>query len=121
MLGSRVDMNFGAGATLVPLIREKKIKALAVTSAARSAELPNVPTMIECGLPSLTTVTHYGLFGPAGIPADLVAKLNGEMNESLKSAEVRTTRQMSASNRWAGRRRTLPPSSRSNCNNGLRS
>lgn len=89
MLGGRVDMNFGAGATLVPLIREKKIKALAVTSAARSAELPNVPTMIECGLPSLTTVTHYGLFGPTGIPADVVAKLNGEMNEGLKSAEVR--------------------------------
>jgi tripartite-type tricarboxylate transporter receptor subunit TctC len=91
MLGGRVDMNFGAGATLVPLIREKKIKALAVTSAARSAELPNVPTMIESGLPSLTTVTHYGLFGPAGIPADVVAKLNGEMNEGLKSAEVRAT------------------------------
>src|SRR5512133_3835399 len=53
MLGGRVDMNFGAGATLVPLIREKKIKALAVTSAARSAQLPNVRTMIECGLPTL--------------------------------------------------------------------
>jgi tripartite-type tricarboxylate transporter receptor subunit TctC len=91
MLGGRVDMNFGAGATLVPLIRERKIKALAVTSPARSAELANVPTMIECGLPSLTTVTHYGLFGPAGIPADVVVKLNGEMNEGLKSAEVRAT------------------------------
>ena len=47
--------------------------------------------MTECGLPSLTTVTHYGLFGPAGIPADVVAKLNDEMNEGLKSAEVRAT------------------------------
>jgi tripartite-type tricarboxylate transporter receptor subunit TctC len=91
MLGGRVDMNFGAGATLVPLIREKKIKALAVTSPTRSSELPDVPTMIECGLPSLTTVTHYGLFAPAGIPADVVAKLNGEMNEGLRSAEVRAT------------------------------
>jgi tripartite-type tricarboxylate transporter receptor subunit TctC len=88
MLGGRVDMNFGAAATLLPLIREKRIKALAVTSPSRSAELPNVPTMIECGLPTLTTVTHYGLFGPAGIPADVVAKLNGEINEGLKSAEV---------------------------------
>jgi tripartite-type tricarboxylate transporter receptor subunit TctC len=89
MLGGRVDMNLGAGATLVPLIRDKKIKALAVTSPTRSAELPNVPTMIECGLPSLTTVTHYGLFGPAGIPADIVGKLNGEMNAGLKSDDVR--------------------------------
>src|SRR6266550_8472002 len=78
MLGGRVDMNFGAGATLVPLIREKKIKALAVTSPARSAELANVPTMMECGFLSVMTVTQYGLFGPAGIPADVVAKLNGE-------------------------------------------
>src|SRR6266540_922686 len=68
MLGGRIHMNLGAGATLVPLIRDGKIKALVVTSPARSAELANVPTMIECGLPSLTTVTHYGLFGPAGIP-----------------------------------------------------
>jgi tripartite-type tricarboxylate transporter receptor subunit TctC len=89
MLGGRVDMNLGTGATLVSLIRDNKIKALAVTNPTRSAELPNVPTMIECGLPGLTTVTHYGLFAPAGIPADIVAKLNGEMNAGLKSAEVR--------------------------------
>jgi Uncharacterized protein conserved in bacteria len=91
MLGGRVDMNFGAGATLLPFIRENKIKALAVTSPTRSTELPDVPTMIECGLPSLTTVTHYGLFGLAGIPADVVTKLNGEMNEALETPEVRAS------------------------------
>jgi tripartite-type tricarboxylate transporter receptor subunit TctC len=89
MLGGRVDMNFGAGATLMPLIRENSIKALAVTSPTRSAELPDVPTMIECGLASLTTVTHYGLFGPAGIPADVVARLNREINEGLSTPDVR--------------------------------
>ena len=91
MLGGRVDMNFGAGATLLPFIRENKIKALAVTSPTRSTELPDVPTMIECGLPSLTTVTHYGLFGLAGTPADVVTKLNGEMNEALETPEVRAS------------------------------
>jgi tripartite-type tricarboxylate transporter receptor subunit TctC len=91
MLGGRVDMNFGAGATLLPFIRDNKIKALAVTSPTRSTELPDVPTMIECGLPSLTTVTHYGLFGLAGIPADVVTKLNGEMNEALEMPEVRAS------------------------------
>jgi tripartite-type tricarboxylate transporter receptor subunit TctC len=91
MLGGRVDMNFGAGATLLPFIRENKIKALAVTSPTRSTELPDVPTMIECGLPSLTTVTHYGLFGLAGIFADVVTKLNGEMNEALETPEVRAS------------------------------
>lgn len=91
MLGGRVDMNFGAGATLLPLIRENTIKALAVTSPTRSAELPDVPSMIECGLPSLTTVTHYGLFGPAGIPAEVVARLNGEINEALETPDVRAS------------------------------
>jgi tripartite-type tricarboxylate transporter receptor subunit TctC len=93
MLGGRIHMNFGAGATLVPLIREGKIKALAVTSEKRGAELPDVPTMIESGLPDLTTVTYYGFLGPAGTPADVVAQINGDINESLKSPELRVTMQ----------------------------
>ena len=93
MLGGRIHMNFGAGATLVPLIREGKIKALAVTSEKRGAELPDVPTMIESGLPDLTTVTYYGFLGPAGTPADVVARINGDINESLKSPELRVTMQ----------------------------
>jgi tripartite-type tricarboxylate transporter receptor subunit TctC len=91
MLGGRIHMNLGAGATLVPLVRQGKIKALAVTSAKRTDELPEVPTMAESGLPTLTTVTYYGFFGPAGTPADVVAKLNGEVNEALKSAELRAS------------------------------
>jgi len=89
LLGGRVDMNFGAAATLLPLIRENTIKPLAATSPTRSAELPDVPTMIECGLASLTTVTHYGFFGPAGIPAEVVERLNGEINAALEMPEVR--------------------------------
>ena len=89
MLGGRVDMNFGTETTHLPLIRERKIKGLAVTSPARSAELRNVPTMIECGLPNLTTVTHYGFLGPAGIPADVIATLNRDTNDALESADVR--------------------------------
>jgi tripartite-type tricarboxylate transporter receptor subunit TctC len=91
MLGGRIHMNLGAGATLVPLIREGRIKALAVTSPARGRELPDVPTMAESGLPDLTTVTYYGFFGPAGTPAEVIAKLNGEVNEALKSAELRAS------------------------------
>ena len=91
MLGGRIQMNLGAGATLVPLIRDGKIKALAVTSPKRSAELADVPTMIESGLPGLTTVTYYGFLGPAGTSADVVARINGEVNESLKSSELRAS------------------------------
>jgi tripartite-type tricarboxylate transporter receptor subunit TctC len=91
MLGGRIHMNLGAGATLVPLIREGKIKALAVTSPQRSAELPDVPTMAESGYPELTTVTYYGFFGPAGTPADVVTRINREINDALKSAELRAS------------------------------
>jgi tripartite-type tricarboxylate transporter receptor subunit TctC len=106
MLGGRVDMNLGAGATLLPLIRENTIKALAVTSPARSPELPDVPTMIECGLASLTTVTHYGLFGPAGIPADVVARTakSTKLSKRLKFARAF---EAPASNRPAARRTIL--------------
>jgi tripartite-type tricarboxylate transporter receptor subunit TctC len=88
MLGGRIQMNFGAGATLVPQVLQGKIKALAVTSAKRIPELPDVPTMAESGLPALTTVTYYGFFGPAGTPPEVVGKINGEINEVLKSAEL---------------------------------
>jgi tripartite-type tricarboxylate transporter receptor subunit TctC len=47
--------------------------------------------MIECGLAGLTTVTHYGLFGPAGIPVEVVARLNGEINDALATPEVRAS------------------------------
>lgn len=90
MLGGRIHMNFGAGATLVPLIREGRIKALAVTGPTRARDLPGVPTMTESGLPGLTTVTYYGFLGPAATPADVVARINGGVNECRKSAELRT-------------------------------
>jgi tripartite-type tricarboxylate transporter receptor subunit TctC len=89
MLGGRIEMNFGSGSTLLPLVREGKLRALAVTSAARSPAQPQVPTMIESGLPEMTVVTHYGLLGPAGIPAEAIATLNGAVNESLRSVDLR--------------------------------
>jgi tripartite-type tricarboxylate transporter receptor subunit TctC len=89
MLGGRVQMNIGTISTLAPLIREGKLRALAITSAERNAELPDVPTMAESGLPEVASVTYYGLFGPAGVPADAVLKLNASVNESLKSEELR--------------------------------
>jgi tripartite-type tricarboxylate transporter receptor subunit TctC len=89
MLGGRVQMNVGTISTLAPLVREGKLRALAVTSATRNPELPDVPTMAESGLPEVASVSYYGLFGPAGMPADAVRRINGAINESLKSPELR--------------------------------
>jgi tripartite-type tricarboxylate transporter receptor subunit TctC len=89
MLGGRVQMNVGTISTLAPLVREGKLRALAVTSATRNPELPDVPTMAESGLPEVASVSYYGLLGPAGMPADAVRRINGAINESLKSPELR--------------------------------
>jgi tripartite-type tricarboxylate transporter receptor subunit TctC len=89
MLGGRVQMNIGTISTLAPLVRQGKLRALAITSAARNDELPDVPTMAESGLPEVASVTYYGLFGPAGMPAEAVTRLNATVNESLNSPELR--------------------------------
>jgi tripartite-type tricarboxylate transporter receptor subunit TctC len=89
MLGGRIHMAMSAAGNLAPLIRDRRIKALAVTAPARNAQLPEIPTMIESGLPGLTSVTYYGFLGPAGTPADVVARINGDVNECLKSPALR--------------------------------
>jgi len=88
MLGGRIQMNFGTMATLLPLIQQGKIRALAVTSEQRAKELPDVPTMIESGLPQLTLGFTAGILAPAGTPPEIVEKLNAAINEALKSPEL---------------------------------
>jgi tripartite-type tricarboxylate transporter receptor subunit TctC len=61
--------------------------------AARAQGYPNklieVPTMIESGLPAVTVVTHYGILGPAGMPAEALGRLNKEVNEILSAADLK--------------------------------
>jgi tripartite-type tricarboxylate transporter receptor subunit TctC len=88
MLGGRIQMNFGTTATLLPLIQQGKVRALAVTTQARSKDLPDVPTMVESGLPELALTFSAGLLAPAGTPADIIHKLNFETNEAMKTPEL---------------------------------
>jgi tripartite-type tricarboxylate transporter receptor subunit TctC len=88
MLGGHVQMNFNVTAFVLPLIREGKIRALAVTSEARSPDLPDVPTMAESGLPRLTRGFWAGLMGPKGTPARIVKRLNAEVNAGLATPEM---------------------------------
>lgn len=90
IMGGRIQMNIGTISTLAPLIRQGKLRALAITSAARNPELPDVPTMAESGLPEVASVTYYGLFGPANVPREAVQRLNAAVNDSLKAPELRT-------------------------------
>ena len=88
MLGGRIEMLFGTLATLLPLIREGKIRALAVTTQTRAEDLPDVPTMVESGLPQLALIFSAGLLAPAGTPPEIVARLNAEINEAMKTPEL---------------------------------
>jgi tripartite-type tricarboxylate transporter receptor subunit TctC len=89
MLGGRIQMNVGTISTLAPLVRQGKLRALAVTSARRNPELPEVPTMAESGLPEVASVTYYGLFGRAGLQREVIERLNAAVNESLQTPELR--------------------------------
>jgi tripartite-type tricarboxylate transporter receptor subunit TctC len=88
MLGGRIDMIFGTTATLLPLIQQGKITALAVTTQNRSKDLPGVPTMIESGLPQLALIFSAGLLAPAGTPGEIIARLNAEINEAMRAPEL---------------------------------
>jgi tripartite-type tricarboxylate transporter receptor subunit TctC len=88
MLGGRIEMNFGTTATLLPLIQQGKIRALAVTTQTRSKDLPEVPTMIESGLPQLALIFSAGLLAPAGTPSEIVGKLNAEINDAMRTPEL---------------------------------
>ena len=75
-------------ATCIPLVNSGKLRALAVTSKKRNPALPQVATFDEAGIPDLYASSWYGLMGPAGMPPAIVAKLNLETNEVLRSPEV---------------------------------
>jgi tripartite-type tricarboxylate transporter receptor subunit TctC len=90
VLGRQVDFALESPVILLPLIREGKLRALAVTSAQRKSEIAEVPTMREGGADFVATLLT-GVVAPAGTPAPVVARLNAVINDSLRSAEMRET------------------------------
>jgi tripartite-type tricarboxylate transporter receptor subunit TctC len=89
MLGGRIHLNIGTTATLVPLIREGKLRPIAFWGPQRHRDLPDVPTMIESGFPGLSLSFWVGLVAPAGTSPEIVGRLNHETNLSMKSPEMR--------------------------------
>src|SRR5882757_9212034 len=88
ILGGQVQMYFGDIGGMLPLIREGRLKALALSGATRSRELPDLPTMMESGVPDYEVTTFIGVMAPAATPPAIVAKLNAAFNESLQTPEV---------------------------------
>jgi tripartite-type tricarboxylate transporter receptor subunit TctC len=89
LLANRINMSFANIVNVLPLVREGKLRALAVTSIKRSALAPDLPTMAESGFPGFEAVPWFGLLAPTGTPQDVLEKLHGETVKALAMPEVR--------------------------------
>ncbi len=90
LLGGQIMMSFDTITPVLPHIKAGKLRALAVTTAKRSAALPDVPTLEEAGLKGFNIGTWFGVLAPAATPQDIVTRLNAEMVKVIQSPEFRS-------------------------------
>jgi tripartite-type tricarboxylate transporter receptor subunit TctC len=88
LIAGQVPAMFNNPVNAVPQVRANTLRALAATGSKRLSLLPDLPTVAESGYPGFETRTWYGLFGPAGLPADIVRKLHGDMERVLRMPEI---------------------------------
>jgi tripartite-type tricarboxylate transporter receptor subunit TctC len=88
MISGEIQLVTGTIPALLGHIKEGRVKALAVTSAKRSAALPNVPSMAESGLRGFDVLNYFGIVAPAGTPQGVVARLNAELHRIVAQADV---------------------------------
>jgi tripartite-type tricarboxylate transporter receptor subunit TctC len=89
LLGGQIQIHMSAKSVLLPLIKGNRIRALAVLSAERWPELPDVPTMRESGFDGFPTTLWFGLLAPSGTPESVIATLNAAVNARLNAPETR--------------------------------
>ena len=89
LVEGRIEIQFGTLAPTIPHIREGRMRALAVTSAKRVTALPDVPTLMEEGIPGYEASLWVAVVAPAGVPPAIVARLNGELNAVLNMPDTR--------------------------------
>ncbi len=89
IVGGQVQLGFVGMPNALPYIPSGRLRALAVTTRKRSPDLPDVPTMDEAGIKGYDATIWLGLLGPAGLPRDIVTRLNSEITKALSSAETR--------------------------------
>lgn len=89
VIGGHVALYFSSPAPAIGLVKEGRVRAIAVTGLTRSPIFPDVPTVAESGLPGFEAVLHYGIIAPAGTPRPIVDKLNAALRGALASDEVK--------------------------------
>ena len=88
LLGGHVAMYMSSLPSAIGIVRDGKVRALAVTGAKRSAAFPDLPTVAEAGLPGFAVVLQYGIVAPAGTPPAIIAKLNAALREALAAPDT---------------------------------
>jgi tripartite-type tricarboxylate transporter receptor subunit TctC len=91
LLGGQIQIGMTSKAVLLPLIKEGRLRAVAVISETRWPELPDVPTMAESGITGMPADVWFGLLAPAQTPEPVIAKLNTAVNEGLKLPEMQAS------------------------------
>ena len=89
LIAGRLTFAFGNISAVLPLVREGKLRALAVSSTRRYASVAELPTMIEAGFPGFDSTAWFGLMAPAGTPPDIIEKLHRESVRILALPDVR--------------------------------
>ena len=89
LIGGQIQMYMSSIPTLIGHIKSGKMRPIVVTSQKRTADLPNVPTVDESGFKGFEAATWFGVVGPAGLPKDVVAKLNAAFNKAIEDPEVK--------------------------------
>ena len=90
VVAGNIQMTFEGTSVLLPLIQAGRLRALAVTTAKRIPQLPDVPTMVESGYPTFVSTSWTGFLAPAHTPAPIIAKLNATINSALMTDELKT-------------------------------
>jgi tripartite-type tricarboxylate transporter receptor subunit TctC len=88
LLGGQVSMYIASLPAAMPHVRSRKLKGLAVTSTARANALPDMPTVVEAGVPGYEYVGWYGMLAPAGTPPAVIERLNAETNKVLRQPTI---------------------------------
>lgn len=89
LLAGRVQVFFATVPTILPQVKDQRVKLLAVTSRTRSPLFPDTPTMAEAGIPDFDVSTWWGVLAPAGTPPEVVARLNAAVNDAAAADLVR--------------------------------
>ena len=89
LVTGRIHIIFSDMAGLLPFVQSGQLRALGVTSAQRFSDLPDLPTLAEAGVPGYEATSWYGFLGPAGLPPDIVAKLNRELIKIVQNPAMK--------------------------------